>query len=112
MTNSTNYVQQLPGTLNLEMVDDNDLVFSLNWNMDITDYVFEANIVPKNCETEIPMTVEIIDEVAGKVNVIITATSLADITPNTHSWYMNWTTPAPEEYIRTVLAGALVLRSR
>lgn len=112
MTNSTNYVSQVPGQLNLEMVDDNDLVFAIDWHMDITDYQFDANIVPKNCETEIPMTVTVVDEVAGTMNVAVTAASLADIQPATHNWYMNWTTPAPDNYIRTVLAGVLVLRSR
>lgn len=112
MADSTNYVSQLPGLLNLEMVDDNDLTFSIDWHLDITGYSFDANIVPKNCETEIPIEIEIIDEVAGKMNLTITRTSILSLSPSTNRWYLNWTTPSPDSYVRTVLAGALVLRSR
>ncbi len=109
---ANNYIQQLPGTLNLEMVDDNDLVFSVDWNIDITGYQFDANIIPKNSDAEIPITVDVIDASTGKMNVVITAASLLDLQPDVHKWYMNWTTPAPESLLRTVLAGVLVLRTK
>lgn len=106
------YVTQLPGELNIDMTDDNDLVFAVNWGMDLTDYSFEANIVPQSCEGEIPMTVTVVDAALGKMNIAITAASILDLSPSVNRWYLNWTTPAPDGYIRTVLAGALVLRKR
>lgn len=113
MTNTTNYISQLPGELNIEMTDDNDLVFSIDWHMDLTDYEFDANIIPKDCEAdEIPMTVEVTSLTGGKMNITVTTASILDLTPSTNKWYLNWTTPAPESYVRTVLAGAFVLRSK
>lgn len=106
-----NTITQLAGELNLDMVDDNDLVFAIDWHMDITNYSFEANIIPKSCSTEIPMGIAITSASAGKMNVVISASSIADISPSVNRWYLNWTTPAPDNYVRTVLAGALVLRS-
>jgi hypothetical protein len=110
MTTSPNYVSQLPGELNLEMVDDNDLVFTIDWGMDITDYTFTANIIPDKCESEIPMVVSIISASAGKMNVTIQMASIVDIAPSTNKWYMNWTTSA--SLVRTVLAGVLALRAK
>lgn len=105
----TGTLSQLPGELNLEMVDDNDLVFIINWNTDLTDYSFEANIVPKACEDEIEMIVTPIDLAVGTISVAITAESIADLSPSTNRWYLNWEING---YIRTVIAGSLVIRSR
>jgi len=105
----TNYVTQLPGELNIEMTDDNDLVFAVKWDFDISTYTFSANIIPKACEDEIPMGITIVNAPLGMMNVTISASSIADIAPSTNQWYMNWTV---DGLIRTVLAGALVLRSK
>jgi hypothetical protein len=107
-TTTTETISQLPGKLNLNMVDDNDLVFSLNWGMDITDYSFEANIVSPQGE-EIPMVITIINAPEGIMNVGITAASIADISPSTSRWYLDWT---HDGFIRTVIAGNLVLYPR
>lgn len=108
-TTPSNYVSQLPGQLNLEMVDDNDMTFSIDWNMDITDYTFEANIVPKGSDIEVPMTITIINPEEGKMNVTITEASISAIPPSVNRWYLNWTI---DGLVRTVMSGALVLRSR
>lgn len=109
---ANDYITQLPGELNIEMTEDNDLVFAINWDKDLTDYTFTANIVPKSCDTEIPMGIQITSASSGTMNVVISASSIADIVPSTNRWYMNWETPSPESYLRTVLAGAFVVRSK
>jgi len=109
MTDSTSYITQLPGELNIEMVDDNDLVFATNWNMDLTDYIFDAYIIPKDGSDEIAIDVDVVNPTLGLVNITIPETAVADLLPGVHSWYLNWTMPAPDNYIRTVLAGVLAL---
>ena len=109
MTDSTSYITQLPGELNIEMVDDNDLVFAINWNMNIAGYSFDANIIPKDGSAEIPMTVDVMDEALGLINVTITLASITALPAANHKWYLNWTMPAPDNFVRTVLAGVLVL---
>ena len=71
-----------------------------------------ATKVMNDFDGKIPMTVDVIDASSGKMNIIVTADSLADIQPSVNKWYLNWTTPSPDNYIRTVLAGAFVLISR
>ena len=104
-----NSISQLSGELNLEMIDDNDLTFSINWHMDFTDYSFEANIIPKNGEAEIPMTVEVMNVTEGIINVTITSASILELLPSTHKWYLNWTIGG---LVRTVLSGALIIHPR
>ena len=121
MTNSTvsNYVTQVPGELNIEMVKGNDLVFSIEWqytyqdnvfNMDLTDYTFNAYVIPEDGSSEIEVTVDVTNYSLGQMNIIITENDLINLLPAKHGWYMNWTTPAPNSYVQTVLAGVLVLR--
>jgi len=112
MTDSTNYITQLPGELNINMVDDNDLVFSVNWNMDINNYVFTGSIIPEDGTAEIPMVVDIIDPDLGLINVTVTVASILNLLPGVHSWYLDWTTPAPDNFVRTVLAGVFALRAK
>jgi len=105
--NETNYVSQMPGTVNLQMIDENDMTFSIDWNMDITDYTFEANIIPKDGSAEIPMDIDIINALEGKINITIEASSIEELEPSVHRWYLNWSV---DGLIRTVISGALVLR--
>ena len=105
-------IEQLAAELNLKMVDDNDLVFAIDWNMDITGYSWEANIIPDKIEDEIPMTVTVTNASSGLMNIAISASSIIDISPSTNDWYLNWTTPSPDNYVRTVLAGKLILLSK
>jgi len=105
--NTINTISQMPEILNLNMVDDNDLVFSLDWGMDITDYSFEANIISK--DGLIPMTITIVDALNGLMNVAITSDSISEISPSTNRWYLDWTV---DGYVRTVIHGTLVLYPR
>jgi hypothetical protein len=114
MTDSiiNNYVIQVPGELNIEMVDDNDLVFSIDWGIDLTGYIFNAYIIPNDGSDEIAISVVVYSYSLGQMNVIIPETALVSLLPGVHSWYMNWTTPAPDNYIQTILAGVLALRPK
>jgi hypothetical protein len=117
MTDSTgsDYITQLPGELNIDMVCDNDLVFTIDWGFDVSAYTFEANIIPKDCTDdtdEISIAVDTSRAATGIIELTITETSIDDLVPSINSWYLNWTTPSPDNYIRTILAGALVLRSK
>ena len=104
-----NYITQLPGELNLDMMDDNDLTFAISWGMDISNYAFEANIIAKGCDTEIPMGITITSPTEGKMNITISASSIAALPPSTNNrWYLNWILDGK---VRTVLSGALILRS-
>lgn len=108
-TTTVDSISQLPGKLNLNMVDDNDLVFSLDWGMDITDYSFEGNIISPVDGTLIPMVITIVDPLEGTMNIGITADSIADISPSTTRWFLNWTY---DGFVRTVIAGSLVMYPR
>lgn len=112
MTNTDNIVTQLPGTLNLDMVVNNDFVFNIDWHTDLTGYTFAAYIIPENSDAEIAMTVNVLDIAAGTMQVVITEASITDLPDSINKWYFNWTTPAPDSYVRTVLVGALVLRAK
>jgi hypothetical protein len=109
MTDAT-YLTQLPAEVNLEITDDNDLIFTVDWHMDISLYTFAANIIPAESEDEIAMTVTIVSAPVGTMTIKITRSSILDISPSTNRWYLNWTDS--NGYVRTVLAGALVLRSK
>lgn len=106
-TSNTNYITQLPGTLNIEMTTENDLVFTITWSFDISTYTFTAFIIPKGAEDEIAMSVTNTDDYTATVT--ITATSIADLAPSINSWYMDWT---KDTLTRTVLAGSFVLRAK
>ena len=110
--NNTGVLEQLPGMVNIKMVDDNDLVFGVDWDIDITGYLWEAYIIPEDGSDEIGLGTEVTSASAGKMNVIISASSIADISPSVNNWYLNWTTPAPDSYVRTVLNGKIALYSK
>jgi len=109
MTIIENTVQQMPGEVNIKMIDDNDFIFHAKWEIDITDYQFKARIIPSNGEEEIPMLVNVTNPQEGEMNITITSQSILDISPSTNRWYLDWTVNG---LIRTVITGALVLRPR
>lgn len=109
MESTTESIKQLPAKVNIHMIDDNDMSFFVKWNMDITNYQFEANIIPSTGGAEIPMIVSITNALEGEMKITITALSVDEITPSTNRWYLNWTV---DGLLRTVASGALVLRPR
>lgn len=110
--NNTCDLEQLPGMVNIKMVDDNDFVFAIDWDIDITGYSWAAYIIPDNGDPEIPLGTEVINASDGTMNVIISSSSIADISPSINNWYLDWTTPAPDNYVRTVLNGKIRLFSK
>jgi len=91
------------------MIDDNDLTFFVKWGIDITNYTFKARIIPSTGGAEIPMLVSVTNPTEGEMNITITSLSISAITPSTNKWYLDWTVNG---LVRTVVAGALVLRPR
>jgi len=109
MTDIPNTIQQMPGEVNIKMIDDNDMTFFVKWEMDITNYQFLARIIPSNGEEEIPMLINITNPTEGEMNITITSSSISELSPSTNKWYLNWTVNG---LVRTVITGALVLRPR
>lgn len=109
MADLSNTVQQIPGKVNIAMIDDNDLTFFVKWGIDITNYTFKARIIPSNGGEEIPMLVNITNPTEGEMYITITSSSILDMSPSTNKWYLDWTVNG---LVRTVVAGALVIRPR
>lgn len=101
-TTTVDTISQLPGKLNLYIVEDNDLVFSLNWGIDITDYSFSGNIVLEDGTLE-PLGITIINASEGLMNVAVVS---EDIAPDTYRWYLDWEL---DGNIRTVISGSLII---
>jgi len=101
------YVTQLPGDLNLKFIKGDDFSLGIQWNIDITDYVFEAYIEPENQDNDIALGIEITSASSGKMNMIISGSSTSDLPVSNNEWFMNWTNPSGLK--RTVLAGNLIL---
>lgn len=109
-TCTSNDLTQLPGSLDIQMITDNDFVFSIDWSIDITGYTFSGYIIPENEDIEIPLDIAIVSASSGTMNVTISASSIDDLPESVNDWYLNWVDT--DGYTRTVLAGTLVLRDK
>lgn len=104
---------QLPGELNIKVVDGNDLSFKTDWATDTSLYTFSAWIQPiGTVSTIIPFTISVIDAFLGTYTISVSKTALAALPLNReHRWRMDRLTTS-SAIVRTVLAGTFTVEDK
>jgi len=92
---------QVPGELDIEIIKGDDLLIGLNFGMDLTGYTFMA--VVQTTFPGVPLTVSVVDQTAGSVNIVLSNSITSLMVTGTYNWNFKWT--APGAINRTVLAG-------
>lgn len=95
--------QQLPGTLDLSLIRGDNFSMQLDFNVDLTDYQFLAQLQQDNKTTII--TVATVNAVDGIINISMTDTITAQLTTSPAKWFLRWTDAAGIS--RRILAGRL-----
>jgi hypothetical protein len=94
---------QEPGELNITATHGDDFEFSLDFDIPLSGYDFDANVVVVATNALMPMTVTDVDLSAGQIKIALGASGGLDILPTaTHHWYLDWDTGSQ---VRRVLAG-------
>lgn len=104
---------QQGGKFDITMRLDNDLSFNVTCGFDLTLYDYYGFIVPMTPgSTEIPITIDVVDLVTGKLHFFISKTSIKDIPISFEKskWYFNINSPKQEipaitVFTRTILEG-------
>jgi hypothetical protein len=102
---------QLPGTLNLDIVQGDSLSVEVDFDVALVSYTFVASIVSVVSGDEVvPVTTELTSAANGIVTLSLTAAQTAALPLGTYAFEMSWTTPA--EIVRKVLSGFVNLTRR
>lgn len=95
---------QLPGTLNLDIVQGDSLSVDVDFDIALTSYTFSAEIVSLVSHAQVvAVTTELASALAGIVTLSLTAEQTAALALGTYAFEMSWTSPAG--VVRKVLSG-------
>ena len=94
-------VTQIPGTVDLEIAQGNDMSFLFTFDIDLTGYTFEAKVDEAD-ESETVITVVETDLSAGKVTITMASSLSSLISVATHNWFLDRTNVGSRERL---LAG-------
>lgn len=116
---------QLPGTLDVEIVQSDEVSMSVDFDRDITGYQIEAPIYVAQVfaqgvggvssatavgETVTNWTVSVTDAAAGTIALGLTEAQTTLLLPSVaHRWFLRWVDTGG--YTRTVLSGSMTSRS-
>lgn len=116
--------EQLPGTLDVEIISSDEVALSVDFDRDITNYSLTAPIYVSQIfatgvggtgssesvgETVDHWTVSVTDAASGTIALGLTETQTANLSPGTrYRWYLQWVDTSG--YTRTVLSGLLTTR--
>lgn len=116
---------QLPGTLDVEIVQGDEVAFSADFDVDITGFSIEAPIYVKQVftqgvggvssgtavgETVTNFTVVVSDAAAGVVALGLTEAQTELLIPTSaYRWYLRWVDTSG--YTRTILSGDVISRN-
>lgn len=99
-------VDTLPGRLNLALVRGDELGHTLDFDVTLSGYSFQADVLSTvTGEQVVAMTVTPVNLSAGQVSVSLTETQTAALAAGSYSWRMSWTAPGTVK--RTAIEGVL-----
>ncbi|MBW2637998.1 MAG: hypothetical protein JRC86_10850 [Deltaproteobacteria bacterium] len=83
-------VKVTPGRLDIVVVQGDDMLVPLDWDIDITDFTFESKITLLDGSKK-DITINTIDLSAGQHSLAITDEVSATIPYGKHDWYLRRT---------------------
>jgi len=83
-------VEIVPGRLDIKLVQGDDMLVPLDWDINISTYTFEAIIIMLDGSTQ-AITINTIDLAAGQHSLSITDIESAAIPLGKHDWYLRRT---------------------
>jgi len=83
-------VEIVPGRLDIKLVQGDDMLVPLDWDINITGYTFEAIIRLLDGSTK-DISINVIDLSAGQHSLSITGEVSATIPYGKHDWYLRRT---------------------
>lgn len=94
---------QVPGTLNLQMVRGDDFSALVDFSIGLTGHTVSASMTSLVTGNEVvPFSVSFASATAGQVNVSLTDAQTLALARGTYGWNMKWTEGAAT---RTALTG-------
>lgn len=103
--------EQIPGELNLSLVQGDEFPFSASFNVNLTGYTLQSSLYNGNSGASLAtptmtMTTATVGGVTtSTVEFLLNETQTAALTVNRMRWYFRWVSPAG--VTRTVLAGTV-----
>jgi hypothetical protein len=97
---------QIPGELNITVAHDDDFLFFLDFDIDLTGYSFVSKIITAVTNTPISMTVNNVDLPNGQISIALDATKMSKLALTVHHWYLDWSVSGKT---RRVLAGTFTV---
>ena len=94
-------VTQIPGRLDIQLAQGDDMSLLVDFDIDLTGYTFESKVVEAD-ETETVITVVETDLSTGKITITLSDTDSALISAAKHSWFLDRTNAGNQ---RRQLAG-------
>jgi hypothetical protein len=95
---------QLPGTLNLEFKQGDDVAVAVDFSVALTGYTVAASIISLvNRATIATPTVTVTDAATGAISVGLTGEQTTAMAAGTYKWFVYWDAPGPTR--RTALEG-------
>jgi hypothetical protein len=95
-----------PGVLNISATHGDDFLFNLDFDVNLTGYSFDAEVVTIATNVLVPMTVTAVDLAEGQLTIGLHRATLALLEEATHHWYFEWTI---SDTVRRVLAGEFIV---
>ena len=102
-------ILQLPGIVNVSIIQGDAFTLALNFGMDLTGYTFESHVSLTD-ETEVEITVDETDLLTGSIALKLSAANSATIEPDKHFWCFVWTPPGSPPQTRTILSGDFTVK--
>lgn len=83
--------EQLPGRLNLAFRAGDDFATLIDFSIPMTSYTTSAVLYSYVADTTVTnFTTTLVNAAEGQVNVSLTKTQTAAITPGTYGWRLSW----------------------
>ena len=97
---------QIPGLLNITAAHDDDFLFFVTFDIDLTGYSFVSKIITAVTNTPISMTVTPVDLANGQISIALDTTKMSKLAIDEHHWYLDWSVSGKA---RRVLAGTFTV---
>ncbi len=106
---STTTFSQLPGTLNVDIVQGDDVAFTIDFDVNMTGYLVASEIRSTISHAVVATpTTTLSAPATGIVVVTMTDTQTSSLPVGTYRWALSWETPAGDN--RMVLSGIWEVR--
>ena len=86
-------LNQIPGRLNIRVISGDDLMFVLNFGMDLSSHTFVAKVLPDYLSDTggTAISIESTDLVHGIITLSLTDTQITALPKKKNYWYLKWT---------------------